>query len=171
MSMKTAATALRTSTIEPTETGSKMSLLDTLKTDMKVAMKARESAKLGVIRMLIAGLQKEQIDQQRELTEADEVNLIAREAKKRNESITAYDKANRDDLAQIERAELVVIGDYMPEQLTEEEVGVMIDKAIAETGASGPRDMGKVMGKIMGPLRGKFDGKAAKDLVMGRLSG
>lgn len=148
-----------------------MSLLDTLKTDMKAAMKARESAKLGVIRMLIAGLQKEQIDKRSELTDADEVNFITREAKKRKESITAYEKAEREDLAQIERDELVVIGHYMPEQLSEADVLAMIDKAISETGAAGPRDMGKVMGKIMGPLRGKFDGKATKDLVMGRLKG
>ena len=148
-----------------------MSLLDTLKTDMKVAMKARDSAKLGVVRMLMAGIQKEQIDQRRDLTEAEEVDFITREAKKRKESITAFDQANRDDLSQIERDELVVIGTYLPEQLSEEEVLTMIDKAIAETGASGPREMGKVMGKIMGPLRGKFDGKATKDLVMSRLKG
>ena len=148
-----------------------MSLLDTLKTDMKAAMKARESAKLGVIRMLIAGLQKEQIDQQKELDEKDEINFIAREAKKRKESITAYDKAGRDDLAQVERDELVVIESYLPEQLTEGEVIAMIDAAVAATGAAGPKDMGKVMGRIMGDLRGKFDGKAAKDLVLARLKG
>ena len=146
-----------------------MSLLDTLKTDMKAAMKARDSARLSVVRMLIAGLQKEQIDQQRELNENDEINFIAREAKKRKESITAYDKAGRDDLAETERDELVVIEGYLPEQLTEGEVVAIIDAAIDATDAAGPKDMGKVMGRIMGDLRGKFDGKVAKDLVLGRL--
>ncbi|MFT6396734.1 MAG: hypothetical protein ACJAYU_001477 [Bradymonadia bacterium] len=148
-----------------------MSLLDTLKTDMKAAMKAREAAKLGVIRMLIAGLQKQQIDERRDLTEADEVDFIAREAKKRKESILAFDKGGRDDLSQIERAELVIIDTYLPAQMTEAEVLELIDQAIADTGASTPKDMGKVMGKIMKPLRGKFDGKATKDLVMSRLQG
>lgn len=148
-----------------------MSLLDTLKTDMKAAMKAREAAKLGVVRMLIAGAQKQQIDQQRDLTEAEEVDFIAREAKKRKESITAFDKGGRDDLSEIERAELVIIEAYLPKQMTEEEVLVLIDQAIADTGASSAKDMGKVMGKIMKPLRGKFDGKATKDLVMSRLQG
>ncbi len=148
-----------------------MSLLDTLKTDMKASMKAREAAKLGVVRMLIAGLQKQQIDQQRELTEADEVDFVARECKKRKESITAFEKGGREDLAQVERDELVIIGAYLPEQMTEEQVLELIDQAIADTGASTPKDMGKVMGRIMKPLRGKFDGKATKDLVLGRLKG
>lgn len=146
-----------------------MSLLETLTGDMKAALKARESARLGTIRMLLAALKNEQISQRGELDEATEIDFLAREAKRRRESIDAYVEAGREELAETERQELVVIEGYLPQPLTDDEVRAMIAEAIAETGASSPKDMGAVMGKVMPALRGRYDGKAAKDLVMAAL--
>lgn len=146
-----------------------MALLDTLTGDMKAAMKARESGRLQTIRMLIASIKNERIKKGDDLDEAEEIDLLAREAKRRRESIDAYEKAEREDLAQIERDELVVIEGYLPQQLEEDEVRELIRQAIADTGAESNKDMGKVMGRVMPQLRGRFDGKAAKDLVMAEL--
>lgn len=146
-----------------------MALLDTLTGDMKAALKARESARLQTIRMLMAGLKNERISKGAELEEADEIDYLAREAKRRRESIDAYVAAGRDDLAEVERADLVVIEDYLPKPLTEAEVRDLVQQAIADTGATSKKDMGRVMSAVMPALRGRFDGKAAKDIVMAAL--
>lgn len=143
-----------------------MSLLDTLTGDMKAALKARESGRLTTIRMLIAGLKYERIAKGADLVEADEIDFLAREAKRRRESIDAYEKAGREDLAEVERNDLAVIEAYLPQPLTADEVRALIRQAIADTGATSKKDMGAVMGRVMPALRGRFDGKAAKDLVM-----
>lgn len=146
-----------------------MSLLDTLTGDMKAALKARESGRLQTIRMLMSGLKNERIKKGENLVEAEEIDFLAREAKRRRESIDAYVDADREDLAQIERDELVVIETYLPQPLTEDEVKALIADAVAKTGAESKKDMGRVMGMVMPALRGRFDGKAAKDLVMAAL--
>lgn len=146
-----------------------MALLDTLKTDMKTAMKAREKERLGVIRMLISDLKNMLIDKA-ELSEADELSFLSTQAKKRRQSIEEYEKANRADLADIERAELAIIQTYLPAPLSEDEVREIIAAAIEATGAASPSDMGKVMGKVMPQVKGRFDGAAVRPLVQAALA-
>ena len=146
-----------------------MALLDTLKTDMKTAMKAREKERLGVIRMLISDLKNMLIDKA-ELSEADELSFLSTQAKKRRQSIEEYEKANRADLADIERAELAIIQTYLPAPLSEDEVRKIIAAAIEATGAASPSDMGKVMGKVMPQVKGRFDGAAVRPLVQAALA-
>lgn len=146
-----------------------MALLDTLKTDMKTAMKAREKERLGVIRMLISDLKNMLIDKA-ELSEADELSFLSTQAKKRRQSIDEYEKANRADLADIERAELAIIQTYLPAPLSEDEVRKIIAAAIEATGAASPSDMGKVMGKVMPQVKGRFDGAAVRPLVQAALA-
>jgi len=143
-----------------------MSLITTLTGDMKAAMKARETARLSTIRLLLSGLKNEEIKKRQELTESEEIDFLAREAKRRRESIEAFGQAGRDDLVAGERDELAVIEAYLPQPLSEGEVREMIRDTIAATGAASKRDMGKVMGSLMPSLRGRFDGKAVKALVL-----
>ena len=140
-----------------------------LKSDMKDAMRARESERLTTIRMLLAALKNKQIDARRELNEEDIVTVLATEAKKRREAAESFRGGDRLELAEKEEAELVVIESYLPQQLSEDEVNAIIDELIASTGAESKRDMGKVMGPLMGRIKGQFDGGRAKDLVMAKL--
>lgn len=140
-----------------------------LKDDMKTAMKAREKVKLGTIRMLISALKNKAIDLRADLTEEDVIAVLTSEGKKRRDSIELYRKGEREDLAEIEEVELALILTYLPKQLTDEEVAVMVDEVIAQTGASAKSDMGKVMGAMMPKVKGLYDGKKVKTLVMSKL--
>lgn len=141
----------------------------TLQADMKTAMRAKDRERLGTLRMIISTLKNKRIELQKDLTEDDILSVLSTETKKRREAADAYRKGGRDDLAQIEEAELVVIADYLPSQMSDEEVSTLIDGIIAETGAQTKRDMGKVMGKMMPQIKGRFDGARAKDIVMSKL--
>lgn len=143
--------------------------LTTLKSDMKDAMKARESERLGTIRMLISALKNKQIDLGRELTDEDVVTVLATEAKKRREAADSFRQGDRVELAEKEESELVVIEAYLPRQLSEDEVAAIVDELIASTGAEKKSDMGKIMGPLMGRIKGQFDGGRAKDIVMSKL--
>ena len=136
---------------------------------MKAAMKAREKARLSTIRMLSAALKNEEIAKKRPLDEHEELAFLARQAKQRRESIAAFDEGGRAELAEKERAELVVVQAYLPAQLSEGEVRDIVSQAIANLGATSKRDMGKVMGAVMPKTKGRYDGKAVKDIVMGLL--
>ena len=144
--------------------------LEQMKSDMKAAMKAKEKEKLATIRMLISSLNNAKIDLQRELTEDDIVGVLSTEAKKRREAAQAYHDGGRVELAEKEEAELVVVEHYLPKQLTDEEIGALVDEVIAQTGASTKADMGKVMGPMMGKVKGKADGSKVKDIVMSKLA-
>lgn len=151
-----------------------MSLKETLTQDMKAAMKARDSERLGTIRMLLSNLKNLEISQRTGtdvIDEQAELTFLATEAKRRRESIEAYEKAERQDLADKEAAELAVIETYLPRQLTPEEARGVVDEAIAETGASGPADMGRVMKVVIPRLKGRFPGKDVKGLVDSALAG
>lgn len=140
-----------------------------IKSDMKTAMKARDAERLGAIRLLISALNNQQIEVQRDLTEDDILGVLATEAKKRRESADSFREHDRIELAEKEEAELAVIEAYLPKQLTDDEVGAIIDELIASSGAAGPSDMGRVMGPLMGRIKGRFDGARAKDLVLAKL--
>lgn len=143
--------------------------LEQLKTDMKAAMRARESQKLQTIRSLISSLQNAAIAKGGELDADDTLGVLSTEAKKRRESIDAYTQAGRAELAEQEAAELAVIQEYLPRPLTDEEAAAIIDEVIAQTGASSKGDMGKVMGAAMPRLKGRYDGSKVKDIVLGKL--
>ncbi len=146
-----------------------MSLVDTLTTDLKASMKARDKVRTGTLRMLLADLKNSRIQAGEELDEAAELAMLTRQAKRRREAFEAYDKGGRAELAEAERAELAVIETYLPQPLSEEEVQALAEAAIAEVGATSMRDMGKVMGKLMPQLKGRFDGKRVQPIVRGLL--
>ncbi|WP_368505985.1 GatB/YqeY domain-containing protein [Alkalihalophilus sp. As8PL] len=147
-----------------------MNLLERLNVDMKNAMKNKDKQKLSVIRMVKSSLQNEQIKLGRELTDDDSLTVLNRELKQRKDSLHEFEQANREDLASKLRDEITVLEDYMPEQLSEEEVSAIVKETIEEVGASTKADMGKVMGAIMPKVKGKADGGLVNRLVQQHLS-
>jgi len=148
-----------------------MSLQERLTVDMKEAMRAKAKGRLTTIRMVKSSLQNEAIKLgKQELSDEEELTVLAREMKQRNDSLREFESAGRPDLVEKIQAEIIVLEAYMPEQLSEEEVKEVVDAAIAKTGASAPSDMGKVMGVVMGQLKGKADGALINRLVKERLN-
>ncbi|WP_054712264.1 GatB/YqeY domain-containing protein [Bacillus sp. JCM 19041] len=147
-----------------------MTLLERLNLDMKTAMRNKEKEKLSVIRMVKSSLQNEQIKLGRELTDDESNTVLNREVKQRKESLHEFKQANREDLASKQESELSVLEQYMPKQLTEEELKLIVKETVAETGAMSKADMGKVMGAIMPKVKGKADGGLVNRLVMEHLS-
>ena len=148
-----------------------MTLKQTLTEDMKAAMKAGEKERLGVIRLINAAIKQKEVDERIELDDAAVIAVLGRMLKQRRDSVSQYEAAAREDLAAIERAEIEVIQRYLPEKLGEAEVQAAVDAAIAETGASGPADMGKVMGVLKPKLAGQADMGQVSKLVKQRLAG
>ena len=134
-----------------------MSLKDQITEDMKNAMRAKDTARLGTIRLLLAAMKQKEVDERIELDDGSVVAIIEKLIKQRKDSISQFQAAKRDDLVAIENAELIVLQAYMPEQMSEAEVAAVVAKAVAEVGATGPQDMGKVMGLVKSQLAGKAD--------------
>ena len=147
-----------------------MSLKQRLTDDMKAAMKSGDKDSLGVIRLINAAIKQREVDERIELDDAGVIAVLEKAVKQRKDSISQYEAANREDLAAIERAEMVVIERYLPEKMGEAEVLAAIDAAIAETGATGPADMGKLMGVLKPKLAGQADMGHVSALVKQRLS-
>ena len=147
-----------------------MSLLQQLTDEMKRALKAGEKERLSTIRLLRGQLKDAEIAKRSELTEADEIAVLTNAAKKRRESITAYEAAGRNDLAEKEKRELIMIQNYLPEPLSPQELGVIIDEAIVQTGAESVKDLGKVMPLIMARVKGRADGKQINAMVRDKLA-
>ncbi len=137
---------------------------------MKTAMKAKEKEKLTVIRSILAGIKQREIDDRIELDDAQVLQLLDKMVKQRRDSIEAFDKAGRDDLSAIEKAEIIVIQSYLPTQLTEAEIDQLIVDAISQIGAQGMKDMGKVMGILRPQLQGRADVGAASGKIKAKLS-
>ena len=125
--------------------------------DMKSAMKAGEKERLGVIRLMLAAIKQKEVDDRIELSDDAVLAVLDRMVKQRRESITQYESAQRSDLAEVERAEIVVIQNYLPQPLTEEEIRSMVETAIKDSGAQGPAGMGKVMALLKAPMQGRAD--------------
>ncbi|MDV2988628.1 MAG: GatB/YqeY domain-containing protein [Dehalogenimonas sp.] len=142
-----------------------MSLKLSLATELKDALRAGEKCKLNTLRLIMSAINYAEIEQQKELDDAAVHVVISKMAKQRRESIEAFQSGNRPDLVALEQAELDILENYLPKQLSREEITVEAKKVIAETGAAGPRDMGKVMGKLTPMLRGKADGKEVAAVV------
>jgi hypothetical protein len=148
-----------------------MSLKNTITEDMKTAMRARDSARLGTVRLLLAAMKQKEVDERVLLTDADILAIIDKMVKQRRESIAQFEKAGRNDLADAEKAEIVVLSAYLPQQFSEEEVGQAIAAAIAESGAAGAKDMGKVMALLRPRLAGRADMGRVSGLVKAKLAG
>lgn len=148
-----------------------MSLKQRLTDDMKTAMKAGEKDRLATIRLINAAIKQKEVDERVEMDDARVLAVLEKMVKQRKDSIEQYDKAGRDDLAAIERAELAIIGQYLPEKMGEAEIKAAIEAAIAETGASGPADMGKLMGVLKPRLAGQADMGEVSKLIKQRLAG
>lgn len=148
-----------------------MSLLDRLNEDMKNAMKNKEKEKLSVIRMIKASLQNEAIKLgKKQLTDDEELTVLSREVKQRKDSLHEFEKAGRTDLIEKIKTELTYINEYLPKQLSEDELQSVIEETIAKVGASSKADMGKVMAAVMPKVKGKADGSAVNRLVQRLLS-
>ncbi|GEN50697.1 GatB/YqeY domain-containing protein [Alkalibacterium pelagium] len=147
-----------------------MARLDELNQEMKIAMKAKDKEKLSTIRMLKSALQTEQINKGEELTEEDELTVLSREKKQRVESLNEFKAAGRDDLVLKLEREIEIVDDYLPAQLSEEEVREIVQDTVEQTGASSMKDMGKVMGALMPKVKGKADGNLVSSIVKEELN-
>lgn len=148
-----------------------MSLKQRLTDDMKTAMKSGEKDRLGVIRLVNAAIKQREVDERIVLDDAAVLAVLEKMVKQRRDSVTQYETAGREDLATVERYEIGVIQAYLPEKLGEAELIAAIDAAIAETGAAGPADIGKLMGVLKPKLAGQADMGQLSALVKKRLSG
>jgi uncharacterized protein YqeY len=144
-----------------------MGLKEKLQADLTQAIRSRDEVVSGTVRMLLAAITNEEVAGKaaRVLTDAEIITVLSREAKKRREAVEAYTQAKRDDLAGKERAEAAIIANYLPAQLTEDEIKKLIQDAIAETGATGPSGMGLVMKVLQPKIAGKADGGVVSGLV------
>ena len=138
--------------------------------DMKSAMKAGDKDRLKVVRLILAAIKQIEVDTREELDDAAVLAVVTKMVKQRRDSIEAFEKGDREDLAAIERAEILVLEDYLPEQLSAAELAAMVDEVIQSTGAEGIRDMGKVMGLIKSKAAGRADMGAVSAAVKERLS-
>lgn len=147
-----------------------MSLKAQITEDMKTAMRAKDSARLGTIRLLQAAMKQKEVDERVELDDVAIVAIVDKLIKQRKDSIAAYEAANRQDLADVEKAEMEVLKVYLPERMSEAEITAAVQAIVAEIGAAGPGDMGKVMGAVKSKLAGKADMSMVSAAVKAALS-
>ena len=147
-----------------------MSLKDQITDDMKTAMRARETERLGTIRLLLSAIKQREVDERVTLDDAAITAVIDKMIKQRKDSISQFQTAGRDDLVAKEQAELGFLAAYMPEQLSDDAINSEIQAAVAATGAAGPQDMGKVMGVLKPKLAGRVDMTAVSGLVKAALA-
>ena len=143
-----------------------MSLIDQVKSDTAVALKSGDKERVQALRLITNELQKAAKEQ----SDGDETTVLQRERKRRLEAAQAYSDAGRDDLADGERREAAIIEEYMPEQLSDEELHAIVGDAVAESGAASPQDMGKVMSLVMPQVQGRADGKRVSAVVREKLT-
>ena len=134
-------------------------------------MRAKDTARLSTLRLLTAAIKQREVDERIELDDAAVLSVVEKMIKQRRESIAQFEKASRSDLADAEKAEVQVLSAYLPAQLSSAEVENVVDSVISETGAAGPKDMGKVMAALKGRLAGKADMSKVSALVKSKLSG
>jgi uncharacterized protein YqeY len=142
-----------------------MNLSERLNEDMKQAMKSKDKFKLSTIRMVRSTIKNLEIDLKRTLDDNEVLDILSREIKQRKDALQEFQKADREDLAEHAKAEIEIIGQYLPAQLSEEEIKVIVQQTIQETGASSKADMGKVMGELMPKVKGRSDGKLVNQVV------
>ncbi|MDD5093898.1 MAG: GatB/YqeY domain-containing protein [Dehalococcoidia bacterium] len=151
-----------------------MTLQDKLTADMQQAMKSGDKVRLSVLRMVKAAIKNAEIEKmvaRGSMDDAGVIDVLSRQAKQRRESVTEFKKANRQEMAASEEAELAIIMGYLPQQMSADEIVTIVRQVIEETGAQGPRDKGKVMSKLMPQLKGKADGQVINEMVSRLLGG
>lgn len=146
-----------------------MTLSNKINADVKDAMRARDKARLGVLRMITAAIKQREVDERTTLDEPQIMAVLEKMLKQRRESVSQYEKGEREDLAAIERAEIAIIEAYLPKKLSADETATLVEKAVSETGAQGLRDMGKVMTWLRQEAGAKLDMAAASSAVKSRL--
>lgn len=146
-----------------------MAVVDQLRGDLNEALKARDEVKVSTLRFLISKLDNAKIAKGAELSDTEAISEIFKDAKGHKESIAAFEKASRSELAQKEKAELEILAKYLPEELTEVEINKLVEEAIVETGASKLADMGKVMAVVSGKVKSRADGATVSQIVKTRL--
>ena len=147
-----------------------MSLKQQITEDMKTAMRAKETARLGAIRLLLAAMKQREVGERVELSDADVVAIIEKMNKQRRDSISQYEAAGRQDLADVEKFEMSVLAAYMPQQLSEAEIAAAVAEAITATAAASQQDMGKVMGVLKPKLAGRADMGKVSALIKAQLT-
>ena len=145
-------------------------MLALLQEELKAAMKAKDKATLTGLRNIIGKLKAQRIDKGEDLTDQECIQILQSSIKQLKDSIEQYEKGGRDDLAKVEAFELKLIEKYLPEQLSEEEIRISVQKTIKSTGAKSMQDMGRVMGSVMKNLAGAVDGKVVQKIVQEKLS-
>ena len=148
-----------------------MTLKQQITEDMKAAMRSHDKDRLGVIRLILAALKQREVDERIELDDVQVLATMEKMLKQRRDSVSQFDAAGRTDLSDIERAEMVVIDSYLPSKLDDAEIDALIDAAIAETGASSPRDMGKVVAAVKAKAAGRADMGVVSGKIKARLAG
>ena len=146
-----------------------MTLADRIKDDMKVAMRERDKDRLGTIRLILAAIKQQEVDRRETPTDDDVLAILNKMVKQRRDSIEQFNKAGRDELAAKEQFEIDIIQDYLPEQLSQDDILVLVDEAINATGAESMRDMGKVMGMLKPKLQGRADMGQVSGLIKSKL--
>ncbi len=146
-------------------------LKDRILEDTREAMRARDKARLGVLRLITAAIKQKEVDERTELDDAAVLAVLEKMVKQRRDSIAQYEKAGRDDLREVEEFELGIIQTYLPAPLSAEEIDALIDAAIAETGASSMKDMGRLMGILKPRLAGRADMGQVSQTIKAKLSG
>ncbi|HEX9860841.1 MAG TPA: GatB/YqeY domain-containing protein [Nitrospirota bacterium] len=148
-----------------------MSIKERLSEELKLAMKARDNTRISTIRMVVSIIKNREIDGRTTLDDEAALAVLTTYAKQRRDSIEQYEKGGRADLVEKEKAELAIILSFMPEQMGEAEVEALVIQAVKDSGAAGPKDMGKVMKELMPKVKGKADGKLVNELVKKHLGG
>ncbi len=148
-----------------------MTLKHQLTEDMKTAMRSGEKHRLGVIRLMLAAIKQREVDERIELDDTQILTALEKMLKQRRDSVSQFDDAGREDLSSIERAEMLVIETYLPAKLDEAEIDVLVDAAISETGASSPRDMGKVVAAVKEKAAGRADMAVVSGKIKAKLAG
>lgn len=145
-------------------------VLDTLKGTLQAALKGRDTLRVSVLRMLLSSSKNKEIELKRSLTDDDLIGVITAQIKLRKEAVGSYRDGDRADLAEKEEAEIRILQEFLPPQLSEQEIKNIIESAVKKVGAQSPKDMGKVMKEMMPEIKGRADGKQVNQLVKERLS-
>jgi uncharacterized protein len=148
-----------------------MALKSQITEDMKTAMRAKDTARLSTIRMLLAAIKQREVDERIELTDADVLSIIDKMIKQRRDSIIQFEAGKREDLAAVERAEVAQLKTYLPSQVSESEIDAVVTEAIASTGAAGPAGIGKVMAVVKPKLAGRADMAVVASRIKAKLAG
>jgi len=147
-----------------------MALQEKIKTDLEQALRSGDKLRLSVLRLIVSAINYYEIEKQKKVDDSGVIEVLSREAKKRKESIEAFEKGNRQDLVNQEKAELAIITEYMPQQMSRDEIMDLAKKVIDQVGAKSPADKGKVMQQLVPQTKGKAEGKEVSDIVNDLLS-